>query len=100
MKRPDGSPRAFGPQFDRVAYAAVSRRQAIVQRLSLEARAGFAGLQEALRTAGVVLAVLRIVDLHDASWWLINALVFAPVLSNLAILGAVLLVSRISSRSA
>lgn len=62
------------------------RAAMIGHRVGVELRAALVSLQEALRTAGVVLAVLLVVGVHQAPVWLICALFFAPLLSNGAVL--------------
>lgn len=66
----------------------------IRERAGVELRAAVASTQEALRTAGVVLAVLLVVDVYRAPVWFICALFFAPLLSN----GVVLLVATLLAR--
>ena len=58
----------------------------IRERAGVELRAAVASTQEALRTAGVVLAVLWVVGVHRAPVWLICALFFAPLVMNGAVL--------------
>lgn len=58
----------------------------IRERAGVELRAALESIQEALRTAGVVLAVLWVVGVHRAPVWLICALFFAPLVMNGAVL--------------
>ena len=66
----------------------------IRERAGLELRAAWASTQEALRTAGVVLAVLLVVDVYRAPLWVICALFFAPLVCNGAVLLLALLLAR------
>lgn len=61
----------------------------IGHRVGVELRAGLVAIQEAMRTAGVVLAVLLVVGVYRAPLWIICGLFFAPLLMN----GAVLLLA-------
>lgn len=72
----------------------------IRERAGVELRAAVASTQEALRTAGVVLAVLLVVDVYRAPVWFICALFFAPLLSNGAVLLVAMLLARRRARSA
>lgn len=77
------------------AVATRAQRLAMIRdRARIEGVAALSSLQEAARTAGVVLAVLLVVDLYRAPVWVICALFFAPLLSN----GAVLLVALLLAR--
>lgn len=67
---------------DRREAAATRHREALLQglrqRLSMERDALLGNALEALRTAGVVLAVLKVAGIYPASLWLIVSLFFAP----------------------
>lgn len=56
----------------------------------LQARSAADGLLDAVRTAGVVLAVLAIIGERPTSFWVVTALVFAPQLFGLAVFGLAL----------
>ncbi len=58
--------------------ASEARRHLIKQRLKEEAVGLALATLEALRTAGVVLAVLQLVGLQPARWGLVLGLFFAP----------------------
>lgn len=82
------------PPNRRKAAAAATRhlRMAMIgHRVGVELRAAVVAIQEGLRTAGVVLAVLLVVDVYRAPVWAICALFFAPLLMN----GAVLLLATV-----
>ena len=82
------------PPNRRKAAAAATRhlRMAMIgHRVGVELRAAVVAIQEGLRTAGVVLAVLLVVGVYRAPMWAICALFFAPLLMN----GAVLAVATV-----
>lgn len=70
------------------------RADAIRHRARLELGAALASTQEAMRTAGVVLAVLLVIDVYRAPLWIICGLFFAPLAWN----GAVLLLAMVLAR--
>ena len=76
------------------AAARVLRAAQVRRRLATEAWGVLSGLQEALRTAGVVLAVLAIVGLHPWRPWLVSALFLGPFLVNSLELAVVLVLAR------
>lgn len=63
-----------------------ARKAAIVHRVALEVRSIFDQLQEASRIIGIVLGVLRVVDVYPASWWLISTFLAGPFVWNLGVL--------------
>lgn len=89
----DWNPDYLAEDRRRVAQEAARKLRAemIGRRVGVELRAALVSTQEALRTAGVVLAVLLVVDVYRAPLWIICGLFFAPLAMN----GAVLAVATV-----
>lgn len=84
---PDMPPR--NPAADARAAHAAMVRGIWMHHLELQAKAAADGLLEALRTAGVVLFVMDVVGVRDASWTVVALLLAAPQLFGLALLLAI-----------
>lgn len=86
-------PPTYGPKMPPRDPAAVARgmmqkarQDAIIQRAGLEVRSLAENVIECTRTAGVVLGVLRVVDVYPAPWSVIGLLLAGPFLINVSIL--------------